>query len=84
MYTCAKLCHRLSPLYAIQLLHMIGGSDGEAKSLAEAGFSALWLPPATKGTFGDQGVGYAVYDTYDLGEVLCTSSLNFKKTSLFK
>ena len=34
----------------------------DAHALAEAGFTALWLPPATK------GAGYAVYDTYDLGE----------------
>ena len=42
--------------------------DGEAAALAASGFTALWLPPATKGAFGDHGVGYAVYDKYDLGE----------------
>ena len=42
--------------------------DGEAAALAGTGFTGLWLPPATKGAFGDQGVGYAVYDKYDLGE----------------
>ncbi len=43
-------------------------SSGEADNLAAAGVTALWLPPATKGAFGDQGTGYAVYDLYDLGE----------------
>jgi alpha-amylase len=41
---------------------------GRAKELAEAGFSALWLPPAYKGTGGGTDVGYGVYDMYDLGE----------------
>lgn len=41
---------------------------GQAKSLAEAGFTALWLPPAYKGQAGVDDVGYGVYDTYDLGE----------------
>jgi alpha-amylase len=40
----------------------------DAGKLADAGLTSLWLPPATKGAFGDQGVGYAVYDLYDLGE----------------
>ena len=40
----------------------------EAPALAEKGFTALWLPPAYKGQRGDEEVGYAVYDLYDLGE----------------
>lgn len=40
----------------------------EANDLAEAGFTALWLPPAYKGQAGVNDVGYGVYDTYDLGE----------------
>jgi len=40
----------------------------EAKALAEAGFSALWLPPAYKGIGGIKDVGYGVYDLFDLGE----------------
>lgn len=39
-----------------------------AESLRLDGITALWLPPATKGAFGKDGVGYAVYDLYDLGE----------------
>ena len=39
-----------------------------AHELAEAGFTALWLPPAYKGNNGTYDVGYAVYDLYDLGE----------------
>ena len=40
----------------------------EAKNLAKAGFTALWLPPAFKGQGGISDVGYGVYDLYDLGE----------------
>jgi alpha-amylase len=41
---------------------------GDAKDLAAAGFTALWLPPAYKGSNGSNDVGYAVYDLFDLGE----------------
>lgn len=40
----------------------------DAKELAEAGFTSLWLPPAYKGTGGGNDVGYGVYDIFDLGE----------------
>ncbi|MBD2692508.1 alpha-amylase [Anabaena catenula] len=40
----------------------------KAQELADAGFTALWLPPAYKGTAGGYDVGYGVYDMYDLGE----------------
>ncbi|MDB9313896.1 alpha-amylase [Spirulina sp. CS-785/01] len=40
----------------------------KAKDLADAGITALWLPPAYKGMGGIYDVGYAVYDMYDLGE----------------
>lgn len=45
----------------------------QAQSLADAGFTALWLPPAYKGFGGGErgglvDVGYGVYDMYDLGE----------------
>ena len=36
--------------------------------LSEAGFTAIWLPPAYKGVNGAEDVGYGVYDLYDLGE----------------
>ena len=39
-----------------------------AKDLANAGITALWLPPAYKGSGGGYDVGYGVYDMYDLGE----------------
>lgn len=35
--------------------------------LKAAGFTALWLPPASK-AFGTTSMGYDVYDYYDLGE----------------
>jgi alpha-amylase len=40
----------------------------DAKKLAEAGFNALWLPPAYKGIGGKSDVGYGIYDLFDLGE----------------
>ena len=36
--------------------------------LNRQGFSAVWLPPAYKGSGGSGDVGYGVYDLYDLGE----------------
>lgn len=39
-----------------------------AGKLARIGITALWLPPAYKGTGGKDEVGYGVYDLYDLGE----------------
>ena len=39
-----------------------------AEDLAKAGITALWLPPAYKGSGGGYDVGYGVYDLYDLGE----------------
>ena len=39
-----------------------------AQALSDAGITALWLPPAYKDNNGKNGVGYAVYDLYDLGE----------------
>lgn len=40
----------------------------EAENLKKAGITSVWLPPAYKGACGINDVGYAVYDTYDLGE----------------
>lgn len=40
----------------------------KASELADAGFTALWLPPAYKAFSGIYDVGYGVYDCYDLGE----------------
>ena len=45
----------------------------KATELAEAGVTAIWLPPAYKGYGGGErggldDVGYGVYDMYDLGE----------------
>lgn len=36
--------------------------------LQSLGISAVWLPPAFKGSAGGYSVGYDVYDIYDLGE----------------
>jgi glycosidase len=40
----------------------------DAPRLANAGFTALWLPPAYKGIGGSYDVGYGIYDLFDLGE----------------
>jgi alpha-amylase len=38
-------------------------------ALHDAGFTALWLPPASKGAnIGGMSMGYDVYDYYDLGK----------------
>ncbi|HIK08234.1 MAG TPA: alpha-amylase [Trichormus sp. M33_DOE_039] len=42
--------------------------ENSAPELADAGFTALWLPPAYKGFAGAYDVGYGVYDLFDLGE----------------
>ena len=60
----------------MQFFHWYYPSDGslwkklqqEAPRLAELGFTAIWLPPAFKGTSGGYSIGYDVYDIYDLGE----------------
>ncbi len=39
----------------------------EAASLSKVGVTAVWIPPAYKGT-GIDDAGYGVYDKYDLGE----------------
>lgn len=60
----------------IQYFHWYLPNDGnfwkqikdEAPKLKAMGFSAVWLPPACKTSGGINGVGYAPYDLYDLGE----------------
>lgn len=41
---------------------------GNAAALSRAGFTALWLPPPSKGEAGSRDVGYGAYDLFDLGE----------------
>jgi hypothetical protein len=36
--------------------------------VAAAGYTAIWLPPPTKGAEGVRDVGFAVYDRFDLGD----------------
>ena len=60
----------------IQYSHWYTPADGQlwnevkenAGRLAEMGISAVWLPPASKGSKGAFSEGYDVYDLYDLGE----------------
>lgn len=40
----------------------------EAKNLSDMGFTAVWFPPAYKGTNGTYSIGYDTYDLFDLGE----------------
>ena len=47
------------------LWNMLGET---AEELSQAGITSLWLPPAYKTIDGANGVGYGVYDLYDLGE----------------
>lgn len=50
----------------------------KAADLAQAGFTALWLPPAYKGQGGGYDVGYGVYDLFDLGEFNQKNSIRTK------
>lgn len=60
----------------MQFFHWYVEADGsfwselaeKTEALASKGITALWLPPAYKGAEGEEDVGYAVYDRYDLGE----------------
>jgi alpha-amylase len=40
----------------------------KSKELADAGITALWIPPCYKGSGGTSDVGYSTYDLFDLGE----------------
>ena len=40
----------------------------KSEELAKNGITGVWLPPAYKGLGGQNEVGYAAYDLYDLGE----------------
>lgn len=40
---------------------------GQCTELKNAGFTALWVPPPSKGNWGIGDVGYGIYDHYDLG-----------------
>jgi alpha-amylase len=60
----------------LQYFHWYLEADGklwnrlkeEAAKLAYMGITAVWIPPASKGTTGGYSIGYDVYDIYDLGE----------------
>jgi len=70
----------------MQYFHWYNPADGtlwdevsrNASALAQAGITALWLPPAYKGSLGANDVGYAVYDLYDLGEFAQKGSIRTK------
>ena len=42
--------------------------EQQAPELARNGITAVWIPPAYKGSSGVNDVGYATYDLWDLGE----------------
>ncbi len=60
----------------MQYFHWYSSADGthwkqlqdRAAELARSGFTALWIPPAYKGSGGGYDVGYSTYDLFDLGE----------------
>ena len=49
-----------------------------AAGLKDAGFTAIWIPPAYKGSAGPVDVGYSVYDLFDLGEFYAKTSVATK------
>lgn len=40
----------------------------DSRDLKNSGITSFWIPPAYKACDGKDGVGYAAYDLYDLGE----------------
>lgn len=60
----------------MQYFHWYLPSDGthwrdlrdRTRDLANAGFTAFWLPPVYKAAGGGLDVGYGAYDLFDLGE----------------
>jgi len=44
--------------------------NGKANELKNAGITALWVPPPSKGNWGIEDMGYGIYDHYDLGNYL--------------
>jgi alpha-amylase len=40
---------------------------GQAEAFGKSGFTAIWLPPVTKGASGTASIGYDVFDDYDIG-----------------
>ena len=60
----------------IQYFHWYTPNDGSlwnelkdhSQELAEAGFTAIWIPPCYKGSGGIYDTGYGTYDLFDLGE----------------
>jgi len=70
----------------MQYFHWYTPADGtlwnqlteNASDLADAGITAVWLPPAYKGVGGSNDVGYGVYDLFDLGEFDQMGSLRTK------
>lgn len=60
----------------LQYFHWYLPNDGnlwkqikdESHHLKELGFSAVWFPPACKGSNGGYSEGFNIYDLYDLGE----------------
>ncbi len=51
--------------------------SSKVPELKQAGFTALWLPPACKAAnlFGNMSMGYDPYDYYDLGDIDQKSSI---------
>jgi alpha-amylase len=60
----------------LQYFHWYTLADGtlwrelaaRAGDLAKQGFTAIWIPPCSKGSGGGIDVGYGQYDLFDLGE----------------
>ncbi len=70
----------------MQYFHWYSAADGNhwnqlqsrATELARSGFTALWIPPAYKGSGGGYDVGYSTYDLFDLGEFNQKGSIRTK------
>jgi alpha-amylase len=70
----------------MQYFHWYAPADGSlwrelaarAVELSRAGFTAVWIPPCSKGSGGAADVGYGQYDLFDLGEFNQKGSIRTK------
>jgi alpha-amylase len=61
-------------LHGPEEINQLRWAATEVRNWATQGFTALWLPPANKGSGGTFTVGYDVYDLWDLGRYRSPSS----------
>ena len=61
---------RCASMWSADIGSQLGNLAAHANALRQAGFTAIWLPPFTKGASGKASIGYDVFDDYDIGSKL--------------